>query len=52
MLGKLSVPGVQLIWIIVGQVPIELAAGAGVSIWTIFSRLSFFISPSLEDGPK
>ena len=28
--------GVLLIWIIVGQVPIALAVGAGGGVWTFF----------------
>ena len=47
VLGKLPVPGCPTIWIIVGQGPIALAAGAGGgggTIWTfllssIFSLL-------------
>ena len=42
VLGKLSVPGVLLIWQIVGQGPTALAVGAGGVVWTFsFSRLSF-----------
>ena len=36
MLGKLSVPGVLLIWIIVGKGPTVLAVGAGGSCLDIF----------------
>ena len=45
--------GVLLIWIIVGQGPIALAAGAGGRVWTFFfSCLSFLcFSPSLGDDP-
>ena len=49
VLGKLPVPGVLLIWIIVGQGPIVLAIGAGGGCLDIFSlnyHLSF-LSPSL-----
>ena len=34
VLGKLPVPGVLLIWIIVGQGPIAFAVGAGWVVWT------------------
>ena len=37
MLGKLSVPGVLLVWMIVGQGPIALAVGAGEGCLDIFS---------------
>ena len=49
MLGKLSVPGVLLIWIIVGQGPIALAPGAGGACLDIFSLVYHFslLSPSL-----
>ena len=49
VLGKLSVRGVLLIWIIVGQGPLALAVGAGVFFfWDIFfSSLSFLFSFSL-----
>ena len=51
LLGKFSVTGVPLIWIIVGQGPIVLAVGAGWFYLDIFfSRLSF-LSPPLGDGP-
>ena len=45
--------GVLLIWIIVGQGPIKLAIGAVGDVWTFFlwSIFSFFLSPSLGDGP-
>ena len=36
VLGKLPVPGVLLIWIIVGQGPFALAVGAGGGCWDIF----------------
>ena len=42
MLGKFPLPGVLLIWIIVGQGPIALAVGAGGGVWTFF--LSSFTS--------
>ena len=53
MLGNLPVPGVLLIWIIVGQGPVALAVGAGGGCLDIlFSYLSFlsFFSLSLGDG--
>ena len=50
VLGKLPVPGRPTIWIIVGQGPTALAAGAG---WTFFlsSIISLSYSLSLGDGP-
>ena len=45
MLGKLSVP---LIWIIVGQGPIELAVGAGWGCLDIFSLIYIFSFLSLS----
>ena len=57
MLGKLPVPGVLLIWIIVGQGPIALAVGADGGCLDIFSHLSSLfsfslsLSLSLGDGP-
>ena len=48
MLGKLPVPGVLLIWILVGQGPIALAVGADGGVGTFFfSHLSllFFFLP-------
>ena len=52
MLGKLSVPGVLLIWMIVGQGPIALAVGAGGGCLDIFSLIYLFsFSLSLGDGP-
>ena len=44
MLGKLSVPGHPLIWIIIGQGPIALAVGAVGVVLTFFSRLAFLFS--------
>ena len=45
MLGKLSVRGVLLIWIIVGQGPTALAVGADGGCLDIFvSHLSFLFS--------
>ena len=54
VLGKLPVPGLPLIWIIVGQGPTALAIGAGGVVWTFFFLyLSFLLSfsLSLENGP-
>ena len=54
VLGKLSVRGVLLIWIIVGQGPLALAVGAGVFFFGTFFFLVClfsFLSPSLGDGP-
>ena len=47
VLGKLPVPGRPTIWIIVGQGPIALAAGAGGGVWTfLFSSIfSLFFLP-------
>ena len=51
MLGKLSVPGVLLAWMMVGQGPIALAVGAsGGLIGHFFSYLSFLFSFSLSLG--
>ena len=49
MLGNLSVPGVLLIWIIVGQWLIAIAVGAGEGCLEFFSLvyLFSFLSPSL-----
>ena len=42
MLGKLSVPGVLLLWMTVGQGPIALAVDAGGGLFGhIFSHLFF-----------
>ena len=53
VLGKLSVPGVPLIWKIVGQGPVAPAVGAGGGCFDIVSLVYFFsfLSPSLGDGP-
>ena len=54
MLGKLPVPGVLLIWIIVGQGPIVLAVGAGgacLDIFSLFYHFSF-LSPSLWETAR
>ena len=54
VLGKLPVPGVLLIRIIVWEGPTVLAVGAGGGLFGhFFSRLSFLCSFSLSlgDGP-
>ena len=53
VLGKLPVPGIPTIWVIVGQGPIALAVGAGRGCLDIFSlHYPFFsFSLSLGDGP-
>ena len=49
--GKLPVPGVLLVWIIVGQGPTALAVGAGGGCLDIFiSCLSFIFSFILSLG--
>ena len=49
VLGKLSVPRCQTIWMIVGQGPIALAVGAGGGVFVHFySPLSFLSSFSLS----
>ena len=49
VLGKLPVPGRPTIWIIEGQGPIALAAGAGGGCLDIFTLLYLFspLFPSL-----
>ena len=42
-LGKHSVPGRPIIWMIVGQGPIALAGGAGGGCFDIFSPLPFLL---------
>ena len=49
VLGELSVPGLPLIWIIVGQGPIALAVDAHGCCLDVLS-LTFFCL-SLGDGP-
>ena len=53
MLGKLPVPGVLLIWIMVGQGPIALVVGAGGGCLDIFlsSIISLFSLPFSERRP-
>ena len=54
VLSKLPVPGVLLIWIIVGKGPIALAVDAGGDdLDNLYSCLSFLssFSLSLGDGP-
>ena len=48
VLGKLPVPGVLLIWIIVGQGPTALAVGAGGGGLDIFSLIYHFSFLSLS----
>ena len=48
VLGKLPVPGVLLIWMIVGQGPIALAVGAGGGCLDIFSLVYHFSFLSLS----
>ena len=51
MLSKLPVPGVLLIWNIVGQGPIAIAVGVGGGCLDIFfSHLSLLFSFSLSLG--
>ena len=53
VLGKLPVPGRPTVLITVGQGPVALAVGAGVSgldIFTLIYPFSFFFL-SLGDGP-
>ena len=50
VLGKFLGPGVQQIWITVGQGPTALAAGAEGSCLDIFSPLSFLSSSSFSRG--
>ena len=49
VLGKLPMPGVQLIWIIAGQWPTANAVGTGEGCWDILSLVYHFslLSPSL-----
>ena len=51
--GKLPVPGVPLIWIIVGQGPIALVVDTDWGCLDIFSLVynSSFLFPSLGEGP-
>ena len=54
VLGKLSVPGVLLVRMTVGQGPIALAVGAGGGfIWTFFlsSIFSLFFLPRFGGRP-
>ena len=54
VLGKLPVPGVLLIWIIVGQGPIALVVDAGGGCLDIFSLIYHFsfLSPSLWETAR
>ena len=49
VLGKLPVPGRPTIWMIVGQGPSALAAGAGGGCLDVFTLIYLFLSlfPSL-----
>ena len=53
VLGKLPVPGVLLIWKIVGQGPTAFAVDADGGCLAIFSLVYHFslLSPSVGDGP-
>ena len=53
MLGKLSLPGALLLWIIVGQGPIALAVGAGGGCLDIFfsSIISLLFLPLFGKRP-
>ena len=54
VLGKLPVPGSPTIWMVVGQGPIALAAGAGGGCLDIFTLLYISLlslSLSLGNGP-
>ena len=53
VLGKLSVPELLLVWMIVGQGPIALAVGAGGVVWTFFlsSIFSLFFLPVFGRRP-
>ena len=42
VLGKLPVPGVPLLWLIVGQGPTALAVGAGGGCLDIFTLIYLF----------
>ena len=46
VLSKLPVPGVLLIWMIIGQGPIALAVSAGGGCLDIFTLLYLFSIPS------
>ena len=51
--GKLPVPGRPTVWMIVGQVPIALAVGAGGVVWTFLlsSILSLLLLPLFGRRP-
>ena len=52
VLGKLAVPGVLIIWIIVQQGPTVLPVGADGVVWTFFlSSIISLLSSSLGHGP-
>ena len=53
VLGKLPVPGLSTIWMIIGQGPIALPIGADGGCFDIFTLLLSFLSSfslSLGDG--
>ena len=55
VLGKLPVPDVLLIWIIVGQGPTALAVGGGAGCLDIFFSIIYhfsFLSPSLWETAR
>ena len=54
MLGKLPVPDVLLIWIILGQGPTALAVGASGGCLDIFTLVCYFsfLSPSLWETAR
>ena len=54
VLGKLSVPGRPTIWMIVGQGPTVLAAGAGGGCFDIFTLIYLYspLSPSLWETAR
>ena len=51
--GKLPVPGRPTVWMIVGQMSIALAVGAGGVVWTFFTLYLFSpLSPSLWETAR
>ena len=54
VLGKLTVPGLLLIWIMVGRGSIALAVGTGGGCLDIFSLVYHFsfLSPSLWEAAR
>ena len=43
VLSKLSVPGRPIIWMRVGQGPIEPAVGAGSGVWTFLLSIFYLL---------